>query len=423
MNLYLAIILTALILNFLIQTTSRLLNLKHLNTQIPAEFEDVYDGEKYRSSQKYFQAGTKFALISATADLGLLLIFIRYNGFNFLDIWIRSLGFGELATGLLYFAALFIMLDLVSLPFDLYQTFVIEERFGFNKMTWKLYLTDKLKGWLLTLILGGLILGAVLWFFQNSGEFAWLAAWGIVTVFTLISQPLFINVISPLFNKFSPLEDGDLKDAIFQFTRRADFPLKDLFIMDGSKRSSHSNAYFAGLGKSKRIVLYDTLLSQHSNEQIVSVLAHEIGHYKLGHIRKNLTTGIFHSGILFFLLNLFIGNKLLFDAFRMEHMSLYAGFIFFGLLYTPVEMGLAVVLNAVSRRYEYQADAFAVEKTGNAAAVIQALKTLSAENLEYLFPHRLSVILRADHPPTVDRIAAIRKHQPEFSSPGAAGEV
>jgi STE24 endopeptidase len=406
-NIYLIIILFALVGEFAIQSVVSYLNLRALDTRLPEEFKGFYDEEKYKRSQEYTITQTKFDYVTSTFYIILILVFILSGGFNYVDKFVRGFGFGPIVTGLLFFGVLFFAYDIISIPFSLYGDFVIEERFGFNKMNMKTFILDKLKEYVLVILIGSVILGGVLFFFEKTGAYAWLYAWAMATFFVLIAQPLYTMVIAPMFNKFTPLENGKLKEDIEEYAMKVKFPLKEISVMDGSKRSAHSNAYFSGIFK-KRIALFDTLIQKHSTEELVAVIAHEVGHYKKGHIIKGIVLSILHSGILFFLLSFFIRNRGLADAFRMEQTSVYAGFVFFGLLYSPIILFISIFKNYISRKYEFEADRFAAETTRSVNAMILALKNLSISNLSNLTPHPLNVFLNYSHPPVLQRIKALR---------------
>ena len=409
MNIYLLIILSALIGEFLLRTLVRVLNLKALDPGLPNEFQGYYDEEKYARSQEYTRVNTRFAFFTTSFDLIVILVFILFGGFNFVDQIIRGFGLSTLPSGLAFFGILFFASDLISTPFSLYQNFVIEENFGFNKMTLKTFILDKLKGYLLTLALGGVFLTAILFFFEKTGEYGWLYAWGIIGLFMILIQPLFTLVIAPMFNKFTPLEKGELRTAIENYAQKVGFPLSRIDVMDGSKRSAKSNAYFSGFGKQKRIALFDTLLEKHSNDEMVAILAHEVGHYKKHHIKVGILISILHTGLLFWLLSIFIDNSGLFEAFQMKEISVYGGLTFFMILYSPVELVLSVIMNSVSRRNEFQADAYSARTTEKSEHLISGLKNLSVSNLGNLTPHSLSVLLDHSHPPVLERITALKK--------------
>lgn len=409
MNIYLIIILAAIAVDFILDLISNSLNLKVLTKKLPEEFSGVYDEETYAKSQEYTKVRTRFGFITGIFDLLLLLGFWFSGGFNWLDQIVRSWGFGELVTGLLFIGILMVAKSIISLPFSIYSTFVIEERFGFNKTTPKTFVLDLIKGLLLGAVIGIPLLAGILAFFMYTGELAWLYAWLAVTAFTLIMQYVAPTWIMPLFNKFTPLEEGELRTAIEEYTEKVNFPLQGLFVIDGSKRSSKSNAFFTGFGKNKRVALYDTLIENHTIPELVAVLAHEIGHYKKKHIIKGMVISILHTGVLFFLLSFFLSEKGLFDAFYMEQMSVYTGLIFFGMLYSPIEMILSIFMQMSSRKHEYEADEFAAKTTGKPGDMISTLKKLSKDNLSNLTPHPFYVFLNYSHPPVLERIKAIRE--------------
>lgn len=408
MNLYSTIILAALIAAFLLELVSELLNLRALKSEVPLEFETVYDADQYSKSQDYTRTQAKFGFIVSLFDMGVLLSFWFAGGFNIIDRFVRSFGFGSVVTGLLFIGLLILLKTLISLPFSIYSTFVIEERFGFNRTAPLTFVTDMLKGAALTIVLGAPLLSAIIAFFEYAGAGGWFYGWLAVTAFMLLVQFIAPTWIMPLFNKFSPLDDGDLRSAILDYAKSVTFPLDNLFVMDGSKRSSKSNAFFTGFGKNRRIALFDTLIEKHSVAELVAVLAHEIGHYKKRHVMQGMVIGIVHMGILFYLLSVFLEHNGLFEAFYMEEVSVYAGLIFFSLLFTPLEMVLSLFMHALSRRNEYEADRFAVETTGSGEAMVDALKKLSLNNLSNLTPHPFYVFLNYSHPPLLQRINAIR---------------
>ena len=409
MNIYAVIILATLILDFVLSLIAGILNLRTLSAGLPEEFKGVYDAEAYRKSQEYTRVKTRFGFLVATLQLALTLGFWFSGGFNFLDGIVRSWQLGPILSGLAYIGILGMAAGVLSLPVAIYSTFVIEERFGFNKTTPAIFVTDLLKGLVLAALLGGPLLAGLLALFQYAGIIAWLYCWIAVTLFSLFVQFVAPTWIMPLFNKFKPIEEGDLKERILAYARSVRFPLSGVFVIDASKRSSKSNAFFTGFGKNKRIALYDTLVQQHTVAEQVAVLAHEIGHYKKKHILKGLSISILHTGVMFYLLSLFIGQEPLFRAFYMEHASIYAGFLFFGMLYAPAELLLSIFLNIFHRRNEYQADRFAAETTADAESMISALKKLTVHNLTNLTPHPFYVFLNYAHPPVLARIKAIRE--------------
>ena len=340
--------------------------------------------------------------------LPLTIAFILLGGFNLLDLWARSFGFSSIPTGLLFTGLLLLLSGLVHLPFSVYSTFVIENRFGLNRTTVKTFVFDILKTIVLVVLLGGPILALILWFFEQGGGLAWLYCWLLVVGFTIIMQFLAPVVIMPLFNRFTPLADGELKKAVTEYAHRQNFALQGIYTMDGSKRSNRLNAFFTGFGRFRRIVFFDTLMEKLTVDELVVILAHEMGHFKKKHILKMMVATILQTGLMFFILSLFIQNPGLFAAFGMEHISIYAGLVFFGFLYAPISTLLSVVGNVFSRKYEYQADRYAVGTTGKGPDLITGLKKLCRANLSNLTPHPLQVFLQYSHPPVLRRIEAIR---------------
>jgi STE24 endopeptidase len=407
MNPYGILVLATLLVTFFVKFAADLLNLGAASPDIPEPFRGVYESEAYRRSQEYLRANTRFSLIDASVDLVLLLAFWFAGGFNLLDQSIRALGYGTVATGVLFTGALLLLQSVVGLPFSIYRTFVLEERFGFNKTTPGVFAADLLKSFVLAVVLGTPVLGLIIWFFENGGPLAWLWAWAGVTLFSLLLQYVAPSLIMPMFNKFVPLEDGELKTAITRYAASVRFPLAGIYVIDGSKRSSKANAFFTGFGRNKRIALFDTLIANHTVEELVAVLAHEIGHFRKKHILISMVLSMLNLGIVFFLLSLFMNNRQMFDAFFMQQTSVYGSLLFFMLLYSPVEFILAILLQMLSRRHEFEADRFAVTTFPGGRALSDALKKLSRSNLSNLTPHPFYVFLNYSHPPVLQRILRI----------------
>jgi STE24 endopeptidase len=411
MNPFFFIILFALLIECAIGVVANLLNLKSLRSEPPPALEGVYQPEDYRKSQEYIRTNTRFAFVTSTFSLVVLLSFWFAGGFNYLDQIVRSWGFVPILNGLFYIGILLIGYSLITLPFSIYRTFVIEERFGFNRTTPRTFLVDRIKDLGLAALLGAALLSGILALFEYAGYHAWIYCWIAVTVFSLILQYVAPTWIMPLFNKFTQLEPGELKEAILNYARSVDFPIKNVFVMDGSKRSSKSNAFFTGFGRSKRIALFDTLIKNHTVPELIAVLAHEIGHHKKKHILQDTIINILHAGVLFFVLSIFLGSPGLYDAFYMEQQSIYSGILFFGLLYTPLEMVLSVIMHALSRKNEYEADRFAAETIQHPQHLIEALKKLHTGNLSNLMPHPFYVFLNYSHPPLLQRMRAILRYE------------
>jgi STE24 endopeptidase len=412
MNVYAVIILGALLFQYGLDLVAQLLNLHALDEKVPASFEEVYDDDAYRRSQAYTRANTQFDLIASTFDLGVLLAFWFAGGFAWLDGFVRGWNLGPIWTGLIYIGALGGAKAVLSLPFQLYSTFVLEERFGFNQTSARTFVLDRLKGLGLSLLLGGPLLAAMLWFFGATGPYGWVYAWVTVTAVVLLLQFAAPRYLMPLFNTFEPVRDDDLRDRILSYARSVDLSVDDVFVMDGSRRSSKSNAFFAGLGANRRIVLFDTLLEKLSSTELLTVVAHEVGHYKRHHIPQRIGISVVHMGVLFLLLSIFLQVEGLYAAFYVDQIGIYTGLVFFGLLYTPVELLLSLPMQALSRKHEFEADAFAVKTTGEPEAFTQALKKLAEQNLSNLTPHPFYVQVYYSHPPLHQRVASIEAQSP-----------
>ena len=409
MNIYALLIIFFLIFVYAVRTIADYLNVKNISQNIPEEFRDYYDRAKYAKSQEYLREKTRFCVNCATFFILAQIIFITAGGFNIVDKFARSFGLGDILTGLIFAAALLLINSLLKVPFCAYDTFVIEEKFGFNKTTVKIFISDLLKSWLIGGIIGAAVFAVIIRFFTKFGSSAWLYSFTAAALFQMALIFIYPALIMPLFNKFTPLEDGELKASVENYAGKENFKMKGLFTMDNSKRSTKSNAFFAGFGKFRRIVLFDTLIQKHTVDELTSVLAHEMGHFKLGHIIRQMIFGFASLAFMFFLLSVFIKSPWLFEAFRMESRSVYAGIIFFGFLYSPVSMIIGIISAALSRKHEFEADAYAVKTYKKPEAMIEALKKLSVDNLSNLHPHPMKVFLEYSHPPVLDRIEAIRK--------------
>ena len=408
MNVYAVIILAALLAEYLLNVVSDLLNVRNLQPELPEEFRDTFDEDEYEQAQEYTRTRTRFGLVSSTFGLVVLLAFWFAGGFEWLDTIVRGWDFGPIVTGLLYIGVLVLGRSLLSLPFSVYSTFVIEERFGFNETTPKTFVLDLLKSLGLGIAIGAPLLAAILWFFQATGPYAWVYAWVAVTAVMLLLQFFAPRYLMPLFNDFEPLDEGELREAILDYADRVDFPVDEVYVMDGSRRSNKANAFFTGFGSNRRIVLFDTLVEQLDVDELLAVVAHEMGHYKLHHIPQRIGISVIQTGVLFLLLSVFLQVEGLFQAFYVDQPAVYTGLLFFGLLFSPVELLLSLPLNAWSRRHEFQADGFAVDTTGQGESLIDGLKRLAETNLSNLTPHPLTVMLEYSHPPLLERIASIR---------------
>jgi STE24 endopeptidase len=383
------------------------LNLKNFKDEIPKGFEAYFDKKKYKKSQKYILENARLEIIEGFFNLGIFFIFWFMGGFGLLDNFLTDAISMEILRGLIYIGLLTFAKLILDIPFSLYSTFVIEEKFGFNQTRLSLYISDKIKMLIISLIIGLPFIAVILVFFEYTKDFAWILCWVVVTVFIFAMQIIVPVWIMPFFNKFTALEEGELKKKVMDYSKTNNFPLENVFVMDGSKRSEKSNAFFSGFGKTKRLVLFDTIIKNHSSDEILAIIAHETGHYKKKHILFSTVLGIIQAGIMFYLLSFFISFKDLFDAFYVENVSVYAGLVFFGFLYSPVDFFLNIIMLAFSRKNEYEADRYAVETTGNKKVFAETLKRLSADNYSNLSPHPLHVFLNYSHPPVLDRVKRI----------------
>lgn len=410
MNVWLIIILLILITSYLLELVVSLQNIRALEPSLPEEFRTIYNEQEYRNSQCYTRTTTFFSLTENSVSTFLTVLFLLLGGFNYVDIWARSFGYGPITTGLLFIGVLTLLSFLIHLPFSLYATFVIEERFGFNRTSPKTFILDMLKGGLLAVVLGAPLLAFILWLFMHSGAYGWLYCWFGVILFSITVQFLAPILIMPLFNKFSPLDNGALKDRILEYAERQEFKLKGIYTMDGSKRSTKLNAFFTGFGKFKKIVFFDTLLEKLEDAEIIAVLAHEMGHFKHKHLQKMLVASIIQTGILFYLLSLFLGNQGLAAAFSMAETSVYSSLVFFGFLYSPVNLLVSILFHYFSRCNEFDADRYAALTTGSPERLVSSLKKLSQANLSNLTPHPLMVFLHYSHPPVLSRIEKLQRY-------------
>ena len=396
-----------------LELAATLLNLKAFPDRVPHALASLMDEEKLDRARSYLRVNARFGILQSTVSLAVLLVFWAMGGFGWVDALARSFSPSLVVAGLIFLAALILGQSLISLPFSIYDTFVIEQKFGFNRATPATFIRDRLLGLALGAVIGLPLGAAVLWIFGNVAH-AWLWAWLVVTAFQLILTYLAPTLIMPLFNKFTPMPDGELKQEIEALGVKCAFPLTGVFVMDGSKRSTKANAFFTGLGKRKKIALFDTLVEKSSQPELLGVLAHEIGHFRCGHIKQRLAVGILQTAVIFFLLGLATDPagkfaRLLFDAFGVQPISPHVGLVLFSILLEPVSKGLGVLANAWSRRHEFEADAYAARVTGDGAALGEALKKMTADHLSHPAPAPLRVWLDYSHPPLVQRLAALGK--------------
>jgi len=402
------IIIAIIIVDFIIDKYLYFLNAKHFNDKIPDDLRDVYNKEEYYKSQAYKKENYTFSLITSSFSILLTLAFFIFKGFAWVDGIARSYSDNNIIITLIFFGIIMLGSDIITTPFSFYQNFVIEEKYGFNKSTKKLFFIDKLKGWGLSILIGGGILAVIVWFYQKTGDLFWLYTWLFIGVFTIFMTMFYSSLIVPLFNKQTPLQEGELKSAIESFADKVGFKLDKIFVIDGSKRSTKANAYFSGFGTKKRIVLYDTLINDLGTDEIVAVLAHEVGHYQKKHVFINMILSLLLTGFTLYILSLFIGNSVLSEALSVGTPSFHIGLIAFGILYSPISEVTGILMNYISRKFEYQADNYAKNKF-NAADLISSLKKLSKNSLSNLTPHKTIVFLHYSHPTLLQRITNLKK--------------
>jgi len=400
------IILIITIAGFAFDQWINYLNTTKLSNVLPDALKGFYDEETYSKQQDYEKVNFKFSLLSDLLSFAVILAMLFLGGFAWVDGIVISYTGYAILQAIFFFGILGFASDLLSLPLDIYHTFVIEERFGFNKTTPKTFVIDKLKGWLIAAFVGGGILSMIVFIYEKSGSWFWVLAWISISVFTLFISYFYTTLLVPIFNKLTPLPAGELRDAIERVASRADFSLKDINIMDGSKRSTRGNAYFSGFGRKKSIVLFDTLVNEHSVDELAAVLAHEIGHYKKKHVLKGLISGILQTGVLLFVLSLLLKSPLPALSLGASVQSFHMSVIAFGILYSPVSLILGIMFNSVSRKHEYEADRFAVSLS-KPGSLQESLKRLSIKNLSNLTPHPWYVFIHYSHPALLQRLAAI----------------
>ena len=404
------IIIGILVLDYLFERYLDYLNTTKWSDILPNEVKGIYDDEKYKKQQAYQRENHRFGLLSGGVSILLTLGMFLLYGFALIDGWAWSFTENAIIAAMIFFGVIMFASDIINIPFEVYDTFRIEANYGFNKTTPKIFILDKIKGWLVSAIIGGGLMALIIFIYQKTGTMFWIYAWAVVSGFSIFMAMFYSNLIVPLFNKQTPLEDGELRDAISAFSAKVGFKLDNIFVIDGSKRSTKANAYFTGLGSKKRIVLYDTLINDLSTEEIVAVLAHEIGHNKKKHVIQSLLIGLLQTGIVLFIFGLLISSPVLSKALGVDEPNFHIGMVAFGVLYSPVSFFLGIFMNVLSRRNEYQADQFAAENY-KPEALASALKKLSINNLSNLTPHKTYVFFHYSHPTLLQRLAHLKKFE------------
>ena len=404
----LLLLLAIIATDFVFETVLDWINAKHQPSALPKVIEGLYSDEEFVKSQAYQKANFKIGLISATISFVLYFGVISMGLLGLFSDWLAQQSNSQYIIFIAFFGSMMIASDILSLPISLYKTFVIESKFGFNKMTIKTFFLDKIKGYALSAIIGGALIWIFLYLINWLNEDFWLFFWGVITVIIVFVNMFYTSLIVPLFNKLEPLADGELRDAIELYSKKVNFPLTNIYVINGSKRSTKANAYFSGLGPNKKIVLYDTLINNHTTEELVAVLAHEVGHFKRKHILSGLALSILQMGLILYILSFFIFNESLSIALGASQLAIHLNLIAFSMLFTPISKVSGLLMNLFSRKNEYEADAFAAE-TSSSTALSSALKTLSTKNLSNLTPHPSYVFFHYSHPPLVARLTALEE--------------
>ena len=403
---YLTIILSISTISYLFDQALDYINLRAQRTDIPKEIESFYEKDKYLKSLAYHKELTYFSFLTSAVSFLLSLGMLYFGGFGWLDSVLRISINNEIVLALIFFGVLILASDILTIPFQLHSTFVIEEKYGFNKTTVKTFIADKLKGYLLAGVIGGVLLSVLIYLIQWLGPVFWVWFAGIASLFILFVNMFYTSLILPMFNKLTPLQDGELKTAIESFARKINFPLDNIFIIDGSKRSNKANAFFSGIGKKKKIVLYDTLINNHTTEELVAVLAHEVGHFKKKHIIWGFVLSIVQIVFTLFVLSLMVFNENISLALGGSQLSIHLNLLAFGILFSPISAITSLFMNMYSRKNEFEADAYAKE-TFDGNALSNALKKLSVDSLSDLYPHPLYVFFHYSHPPLLKRLSAL----------------
>jgi STE24 endopeptidase len=391
---------------FIIERYLDYLNSKMWSESLPEKLKGICDEEEYRKTQLYQKENNRLSLWTSVFNLVVILIMIIAGGFALVDIFARSISLNLIIVALIFFGIIGFASDIINIPFSYYDTFVIEKKFGFNTMKQRTFITDHIKSWFIALLVGIPVLGLITWFYYKTGKNFWIYAWVLITLFSVFINFFYSELIVPLFNKQTPLQEGSLRTAIEDFAEKTGFKLRNIYIIDGSKRSTKANAYFSGFGPKKRIVLYDTLQKELTEDEIVAVLAHEIGHYRKKHVLINILLSVCLSGLMLFLFSLVINNPQLSQAIGSETTSFHLGLIVFGILYSPLSLLIGLLSNYISRQNEYSADRFAKENYKE-EILAAALKKLAVKNLSNMMPHPAYVFFHYSHPPLLSRLTKL----------------
>jgi STE24 endopeptidase len=400
---YFYLIIIIIVLSFILSVTLDYLNAKTWRKKVPDGVKDFYDEAEYKKAREYNQEKNKLSLIQEILGFLIILLIIILGFFGWFDIWLRQFITHPIWLAIAYFGILSLASSILSLPFTIYNTFKLEEKYGFNRTTPKIFITDKIKGTLVGIIIGVPLLYVILWFIIETGQNFWIYAWLVIMAFILLMNVFYTSLILPLFNKLKPLEEGELRNAIEEYAKKVKFPLENVYVIDGSKRSSKANAFFSGFGKRKKIVLYDTLIEKHTTDELVAVLAHEVGHFKKKHIVKGVVLSAIQTGLMLYVFSLFVFSPDLSAALGADQLSIHVNIIGFSILFGPISTIIGIGMNILSRKHEFEADEFAA-RTSDGNSLMQALKRLSTDHLSNLHPHPAYVFVYYSHPPLLKRL-------------------
>ena len=402
----LTLIVALVILNYLVETLIKILNYRESKKPLHPTLANLYSESEYRRSLEYSQANFSLSVINGTYSIIIMVAALAFGLFGAIDQYVRERIESEILIALAFFAIVGLASDLLDLPFDIYGTFVVEAKFGFNKTTPATFILDKLKGYALAALIGGGLLALIVFIYQETGGAFWVLGWLLLSAFSLIMFMFGTTLILPLFNKLKPLEDGELKDEILKYCAQEGYSIGRLFVMDASKRSSKANAFFAGLGKSKTIVLFDTLIDKLTTKEIMAVLAHEIGHYKKKHTLFGFLLSIAQSLVIFAVLGWALRFPELSNALGSDVSSFHLSILAFFIIFSPLSFALDLISNSISRRNEYEADQFA-KQTYDGEPLKSGLIKIATDSLANLSPHPLAVKIYSTHPPLLQRLAAL----------------
>jgi len=411
------IIIALVIFNYLFSNVLDYLNHKNWKDEIPKELKDFYDKKKYKQAKLYALSKNKIGLLSSTISFLLVVSLLVFNGYGYIDQLVNSFNLNlflpfeinnSFTKSGVFFLILFILNLIISIPFSYYNTFVIEENFGFNKTTKSTFFFDIIKSSILSILIGGFLLFLALYLYDSLNDGFWLYLWIGLSLLMVLINMFYADLIVPIFNKLTPLENGDLRKKIENYSKEVGYLLKNIYVIDGSKRSTKANAFFSGLGPRKTIALYDTLIEKHTENELVAVLAHEVGHFKKKHVFSGLLMSVIQIGVMAFFFELCLKLPEISLALGGSGVSFHLGLIGFSIIFSPISMMSGILMNYISRKNEFEADSYAKE-TYNGDDLSLALKKLSVDSLSNIYPHPLYVFFHYSHPPLIKRLRALNK--------------